>query len=162
MKFSVLLPTRNRLDLLKYAIETVRRQDYDDWEIVVSDNFSDDDIGGYVHSLGDPRIRCYRTERFVPVTENWNNALDRCTGDYVVMLGDDDGLMKGYFSTARRVIEEHQSPDFIYTSAVLYAYPNVIPGHPDGFLKTYANAEFLESAREPFGLGHETAPDPAG
>src|SRR5436309_15029243 len=33
VKFSVLLPTRNRLDLLKQAIETVRRQDYADWEI---------------------------------------------------------------------------------------------------------------------------------
>jgi len=39
MKFSVLIPTRNHLDLLSYAIETVRRQDYSDWEIIVSDNF---------------------------------------------------------------------------------------------------------------------------
>ncbi len=157
MKFSVLLPTRNRLDLLKYAVETVRKQDYDDWEIVISDNFSDDDIGAYVRSLKEPRIRYYRTERFVPVTENWNNALARCTGDYVVMLGDDDGLMKGYFSSAHRIIELHQSPDFIYTSALLYAYPNVMPGHPDGFVKPYGYAEFLDSANEPFWLDREIA-----
>ncbi len=104
MKFSVLLPTRNRLDLLKYAVETVRRQDYDDWQIVISDNFSDDDIGGYVGSLQEPRIRYRRTQRLVPVTQSWNNALERYTGDYVVMLGNDDGLMKGYFS---RKVHEH-------------------------------------------------------
>ena len=34
MKFSVLLPTRDRLELLRLAVETVRRQDYDDWEII--------------------------------------------------------------------------------------------------------------------------------
>jgi glycosyltransferase involved in cell wall biosynthesis len=157
MKFSVLLPTRNRLDLLKYAVETVRRQDYADWEIVVSDNFSDEDIGGWVRSLGDERIRYFRTERFVPVTENWNNALTKATGDYIVMLGDDDGLMKGYFSSLRREVERHGDPDFIYTSALLYAYPRVLPGHPDGFLQTYDSADFLRSSTEPFWLGREDA-----
>ena len=32
--FSILLPTRNRLDLLKRAIQTVLRQDFEDWEII--------------------------------------------------------------------------------------------------------------------------------
>lgn len=158
-KFSVLLPTRNRLHLLKHAIETVRRQDYKDWEIIVSDNCSGDDIGGYVRSLNEPRIHYFRTKRDVPVTENWNNALNRCSGDYVVMLGDDDGLMRGYFSTVRRVIEAHQEPDLVYTSALLYAYPNVIPGHPDGFVQTYGYGMLIDSASEPFWLDPATARD---
>ncbi len=102
MKFSVLLPTRNRLDLLSYAIETVRRQDYSDWEIIVSDNFSEEDIAGYVRSIDDSRIKYCRTDKFVPVTDNWNNALAKSDGDYVIMLGDDDCLMKGYFSTLKK------------------------------------------------------------
>ena len=102
MKFSVLLPTRNRLDLLSYAIETVRRQDYLDWEIIVFDNVSEEDIQGYVRSLNDSRIKCYRTEKLVPVTDNWNNALSKSNGDYVIMLGDDDCLMEGYFSTLNK------------------------------------------------------------
>ena len=77
MKFSVLLPTRNRLELLKYAIETVRRQDYDNWEIIISDNYSEEDIAGYIQSLKEPRIKYYRTDSFVPVTDNWNNALEK-------------------------------------------------------------------------------------
>jgi glycosyltransferase involved in cell wall biosynthesis len=152
MRFSVLLPTRNRLDLLRYAIETVKRQDHDDWEIVVSDNCSEEDVAGFVRSLADPRVRYFRTERFVPVTENWNNAVDRCTGDWIVMLGDDDGLLPGYFSTVRREVERRPDAELIYTSALLYAYPNVMPGHPDGYLQTYGYASFLESAREPFWL----------
>ena len=58
---SVLLPTRNRLEFLRYAIETVRRQDDGDWEIVVSDNDSEEDIAGHVAALGDDRIRYVRT-----------------------------------------------------------------------------------------------------
>jgi len=152
MKFSVMLPTRNRLDLLSNTIETVRRQNYSDWEIIVFDNFSEEDIVGYVQSLNDPRIKCYRTDKFVPVTDNWNNALAKSNGDYVIMLGDDDGLMQGYFSTLKKVIEEYDAPDFIYTSAFLFAYPGVMPGFPDGFLRPYGRGKIYRNARKPFWL----------
>jgi len=152
MKFSVLLPTRNRLDLLSYAIETVRRQNYADWEIIVSDNFSEEDIAGYLRSLNDPRIKYYRTDNFIPVTDNWNNALEKSDGDYVIMLGDDDCLMQGYFSMLSKVIEKQDAPDLLYTSAFLYAYPGVMPGRPDGFLRSYSHSKMFRSAQEPFWL----------
>lgn len=146
MKFSVLLPTRNRLEYLRYAVESVRRQDYDDWEIIVSDNCSEDDIQGFVKGLGDDRVRYFRTSSFVPVTDNWNNALDQSDGDYVVMLGDDDGLLPGYFSTLLESFVQHQDPDFVYVSALFYAYPGVMPDEPDGFLKQDRNAFFVKDA----------------
>jgi glycosyltransferase involved in cell wall biosynthesis len=157
MKFSVLLPTRNRLSLLRYAIESVRRQDYDNWEIIVSDNFSEEDIAGYVHSLDDPRIQCFRTERFVPVTENWNHALERSRGDYMIMLGDDDCLLPNYFATARRLVEEQGQPDLLYSSGYVYAYPGVIPGYPEGYLHRSGCANFLRHSDEPFLLDRATA-----
>ena len=95
MKFSILLPTRNRLDLLKLAIESVRRQDYEDWEIVVSDNASVDDISAFVLGLRDARLRARRSEQLIPVTDNWNASVDMARGDYVIMLGDDDALLPG-------------------------------------------------------------------
>ena len=152
MKFSVLLPTRNRLDFLSYAIETVVRQDYSDWEIIISDNCSEENIENYVKSLNDPRIKYYCTKEFIPVTENWNNALAKSDGDYVIMLGDDDCLMQGYFSKLRKMIEENNAPDLIYTSALLYAYPGVIPGHPEGFLRSYSHSRIFRSAQKPFFL----------
>lgn len=157
MKFSVLLPTRNRLDLLAYAIETVRRQDYNDWEIVVSDNASEQDIASYIRSLNEPRIKYVRTESFVPVTDNWNNALVNSSGDYVIMLGDDDCLLKGFFRTMHSLIEEFQSPDSIYTNALLYAYPGVMQGYPEGFLQLYGYAPFFRNASKPFLLNRKKA-----
>ena len=107
MRFSVLLPTHNRLEYLRLAIETVRRQDYPEWEIVVSDNASEQDVAGFVASLHDPRIRYLRTERFESVTANWNLALDASSGDYVVMLGDDDALMPGYLRRIDSLLRRH-------------------------------------------------------
>ena len=86
--------------------------------------------------------RYLRTSSFVPVTENWNNALDASVGDYVVMLGDDDGLLPGYFSTLVETIQLYPDPDFVYVSALFYAYPGVMPDEPAGFLKQDKNAYF--------------------
>ena len=149
---SVLLPTRNRLEFLRYAIETVLRQDDPDWEIVVSDNSSEEDIAGHVDDLGDDRVRCVRTPSFVPVTDNWNNALDYSTGRYVVMLGDDDGLMPGYVRRMRELVERFREPDLIYQGAWLYAYPGVDPDEASGYLQPYGYAEFMRGAVEPFVL----------
>jgi len=157
MKFSVLLPTRNRIELLKYAIETVRLQEYTDWEIIVSDNCSEQDVAGYINSLTDSRIKYFRTKDFVPVTENWNNALEKATGDYIIMLGDDDGLMPTYFSFLEQEIRKFNYPDFIYTGAYIYAYPDVIPEYPYGYLKLFNQAKFIKQRKDPYILNKKMA-----
>jgi glycosyltransferase involved in cell wall biosynthesis len=141
VKFSVLLPTRDRLDLLRLAIESVRTQDHADWEIVVSDNASKDNVAGYVASLDDDRIRYVRTPGPIPVTRNWNRALDSATGDYVIMLGDDDALAKGSLGRLA-VLIGNRDPDLVYVDALQYAYPNVFPDHPTAFVRR-GYTEFL-------------------
>lgn len=149
---SVLLPTRNRLEFLEQAIETVLRQDDGDWEIVVSDNDSEQDIAGHVAGLRDERIRYVRTDAFVAVTENWNNALVNARGRYVVMLGDDDGLLPGYVARLRELVARFENPDVVYSGAYIYAYPGVMPDDPEGYLQPYGYATFLKGRTQPFVL----------
>jgi len=153
----VLLPTRDRLEFLRFAIHSILNQDYDDWEVIISDNFSEQDVAAYVKSLNEPRIKYFRTTSFVPVTENWNNALAKSCGDYVIMLGDDDCLMKGYFTAMCHLFKQFPSPDFVYTSGYIYAYPGVLPSCPEGFLDAFPNAAFLQSKRKPFWLPRDEA-----
>jgi glycosyltransferase involved in cell wall biosynthesis len=157
VKFSILIPTRSRPELLAFAVESVRLQDHADWEIVVSDNASDTDIGRQMQALGDARIRTRRHDRLIPVTDNWNAALEMATGDYFVMLGDDDALLPGCLRRINALIEEWQ-PEAIYAQASQYGYPGVIPGHAEAFVQTGYNA-FLAGARKPFPLDPDTAMD---
>lgn len=143
MLVSVLLPTYNRLDYLRFAVESVRRQDDPDWELIVSDNASEEDIAGFVGELDDPRVRYVRTERFVPVTANWNHALSHSQGDYVVMLGDDDALLPGYISALRATVRRCEHPQAVYTGAYLFAYPGVLPDAPEGYLRLSLTAPFF-------------------
>jgi glycosyltransferase involved in cell wall biosynthesis len=154
---SILLPTRNRLPYLKLAVASVLRQDVEDWQLVISDNCSEDDIGGYASSLGDPRIVYSRTDGLLPVTENWSRALALSKGEYVVMLGDDDALLDGYLQRMEELIATFEDPDVIYTKALLFTYPGVDPSHPDGFVMDHGCAEFYGSGTEPFVLDRSRA-----
>ena len=66
------------------------------------------------------------------------------------MLGDDDALMWNYFQTTLELIDQFDSPDLFYTSALLYAYPQVLPEFPQGLLHRWGNAEFLEGKTDPY------------
>ena len=133
-EFSVLLPTRNRVRLLAEAIETVRTQDFEDWEIIVSDNASVEDVRGLVESIGDGRIVYLRSDKPLPVTDNWNRAVDAARGRWVVMLGDDDGLVPGYFRAMQAACAALNSPEVIYHGAYHFMASDVLPGQPEGSL----------------------------
>ncbi|WP_347258654.1 glycosyltransferase family 2 protein [Methylocaldum sp.] len=156
MKFSVLIPTRDRLELLRYAVQSVLDQDYGDWELIVADNASDSDVHAFVQSLADSRVTYIRTEEVVPVTENWNLALKKASGDYIIMLGDDDCLMHSCLSIAASIIEANGFPDVLYTEAIQFAYPGVMPGFEEGFVQ-YGYCKFLTGETEPFVLEKSVA-----
>ena len=155
--FSVVIPTHNRLDLLRDAVETVRRQSYSKWELVIFDNASTDDIGGYVTGISDQRIRYERSDEFLPVTDSWNRALNLASGDYVTLLGDDDGLTPGYFERLSKIIDEFSAPDVLYSALYQFLHPGVAPWERRGYVADVKNGFFFVGRRTPFVLSKEDA-----
>lgn len=120
----------------------MRAQTYGDFEIVVADNASQEDYKAYLDSLGDRRIVYFRQPKAVPVTENWRKALALSSGDYVLMLGDDDALAPQFSD----IVEPHiasDGPDVLYLGAYHYCYPGVIPDAPAGYFAA-VKSEFLD------------------
>lgn len=155
-RFSILLPTRDRLELLRQAVETIRRQDVRDWEIVISDNASSEDVAGFVASLNEPQVRYQRQPTPVPVTENWNRALATSSGEWVLMLGDDDGLLPGSLARIVGLIERF-APDAMYVNAWSFIYPGVLADAPDGALRPYARSSLFEGRSDPYLLPRAVA-----
>lgn len=93
IKFTVIIPTRDRSDTLEWALKTCTEQNYENFEIIVSDNFSQDSTRQVVESNSDKRIRYINTGKRVSMTSNYEFALSHATGDYVCIIGDDDGLI---------------------------------------------------------------------
>ncbi len=127
MKFSVLLPTRNGEKYLKTCIQSILDQSYDDMELIVFDNANTDGSGLIIESFSnDNRMKHYKSQTVVSVTENWNNALKKSSGDYVLMIGDDDYLLPGFFEKMELIIERNNEPDGITYNGYSFVYPGVI------------------------------------
>jgi Glycosyl transferase family 2 len=118
-----LLPTRNGGALLGDAIDSVIRQ-VGDFELVVADNANTDATPAILDSRkGDARLHILRSEEVLPVTENWLRALHAARGEYLVMIGDDDLLLPGFFERAERALERHRSPDCLTFNGYSYVAP---------------------------------------
>lgn len=95
MKFSITIPSYKKR-YLSEAIESVLAQTYTNYEIIIVDDCSPEDIKSVVDKYDDVRIHYYRNSQncgSVDVVDNWNICLDYCTGDYVICMGDDDRLL---------------------------------------------------------------------
>jgi glycosyltransferase involved in cell wall biosynthesis len=123
MRYSVLLPTRNGASLLEPCIRSVLRHDRDDFELVVSNNASEDGTREILASIDDERLVVVDLQEPVPVTDNWNVALAHSSGDRITLIGDDDQLLDGYFDRADALIERHDDPDVLLFSAYGFAFP---------------------------------------
>jgi len=120
MRFSVLLPTRNGGKFLENCISTILDQSYRDLELIVSDNANTDNTKEVLASISDLRLKVIRTEEPVSVTENWNRALNASSGDYILMMGDDDCLLPGYFEKMDQILKKYNDPDCISCNGYSY------------------------------------------
>ena len=68
---TVYIPTYNRCGMLKGAIESVLAQSFEDFELIISDNASEDDTGAIVSSFNDSRIVYLRNDRNIGFQKNW-------------------------------------------------------------------------------------------
>lgn len=93
--FSVVIPTRNRAHLLRYALRSALEQTFDDYEVVVSDNHCEDDTPQVVRELATSRVRYVRTDRALSMPDHWEFALDHARGEYITYLCDDDAVSPG-------------------------------------------------------------------
>ena len=153
MLFSVVMPTRDRLDLLAEAIQTILRQPEGvDWELIVFDNGSSQPIAEHIKGLNEPRIRYERSDDFLPVTDSWNRALSFASGDYVTVLGDDDGLAPNYFQNLERLIKQFAYPELIYSAIYQFMYPGVAPWAPEGYVSDLKWGFFFSGRGAPFRL----------
>lgn len=99
-KFSILIPTRNGGKYLPYCVETLLSQDYEDVEIIISNNCSEDNTSSYLSTITDKRVRVIQPAEVLSMVYNYEFALSQAKGDWIMLLGDDDGVQPYFFELA--------------------------------------------------------------
>jgi len=113
---SVIVPTYNRPDLLKNALQSVLRQDYDNWEAIVI-NDAGLDVGDIALSA-DPEGRIvylsHVKNKGLPAARN--SGMSKSRGEIICYLDDDDEFLDNHLSTVVQAFAERDEL-VVYTDA---------------------------------------------
>jgi glycosyltransferase involved in cell wall biosynthesis len=117
-RVSVCIPTIDRADLLREAIESVAAQTFTDFEIVVADNSGSHDLQRKIDQVlaEFPRLDLVvkRQPSRVGPAENFNSLIDAARGEFWVCLPDDDRLCPDFIARALAALEAHQECAFTF------------------------------------------------
>jgi len=94
--FSICVPTRNRHETLFYCLKTLLHQDFDSYEIIVSDNSDEEEstkVYNCIKELSSEKIKYFKQDKVLSMTANYEFSLSKAKGQFITCIGDDDGLV---------------------------------------------------------------------
>lgn len=148
-RFSVIIPTHNRLKLLQQTIESVLDQDFpaDRYEIIVSSDGSTDGTREYLESLDTPvNFRWSHIESSgASAARNRGAALAR--GEILAFIDDDCRAPYTWLSTIDRVFQE-QRVDAVFGKAVNRIANHILPAVYDD-INTFFHSRFNKGTDSP-------------
>ena len=92
VKYSFVLPAY-KARFFREAIENILNQTYSEFELIIVNDASPEDLDSIVNSYSDERIRYYRNKENIggrDLVAQWNKCLSYTNADYVILASDDD------------------------------------------------------------------------
>lgn len=126
IKFSICIPNYNYANYIGKTIESVLRQTYGNFEILVADNASTDNSVEIIKGFDDPRIKLIQNNINVGFAPNLDKASEKASGDYMLMLSSDDLIHERALEVYAEQILEH---DGLNQPLVLCASLDVVDEH---------------------------------
>lgn len=116
-KFSITIPAY-KSTFLKEAIISCLNQSYSDFELIIVDDASPENIQEIVSPfISNPYVRFFRNDTNCGaehVVDNWNICLRHCSGEWVICMGDDDVLMPNCLEEYVKAIESFPNVDILH------------------------------------------------
>ena len=114
---SIGMPVYNSEQHIRQALDSVIAQDYENFELIISDNASADGTQKICldYVARDKRIRYYRNERNMGIAWNMNRLLELASGEYFKWASSYDCIAPSFISACKQVLDTD--------ARVVLAYP---------------------------------------
>lgn len=103
IKFSVIIPVFNCKEYLNDCVDSILNQNYENIEIILADDGSDNKTAEICDSFKDERIKVYHKENEGPLLTRVF-AVSKATGDYCLFVDCDDYIDNGYLNRLNKII----------------------------------------------------------
>lgn len=144
--FTVIIPTYNRAELLRNALDSVFAQTFDGYEMIVVDDGSTDETESVVSKYGS-KIQFLRQANRGPGAAR-NHGARQAKGEYLAFLDSDDLWFPWSLDCYRHVIERYQRPAFIAGKPFRFSREEELRGVKPGDLQASSFSDYLASADE--------------
>ena len=114
-RITVVIPVYNRERFVREAIESILRQSYPDFELLVIDDGSSDGTSEVVCSYSDERVRLVRHEKNLGIPQTRNDGVRHARGDYIAFLDSDDAAYPVRLERQLAFLDSH--PDYAAVGA---------------------------------------------
>ncbi len=116
---SVILPAY-KSTYLNYAIESIISQTYTNFELIIVDAASPEDIKGVVSKFSDERIKYYKNQENIggkSLVAQWNHCMQYASGEYFVLAADDDIYHTEFLQSCIDLVKKYPEVNLIRTGA---------------------------------------------
>lgn len=141
--FSVIIPTYNRADLLRQALQSVLRQDASDLEVIVVDDGSKEDLSAVINEYQD-QATFLRQENAGPAAARNRGAM-AAQGEYLAFLDSDDVWFPWTPEVYREAIERHQRPSFVAGCPTIFRSTEELGEHDRIPTQCLSFSDYLQS-----------------
>lgn len=116
---TILLPVYNGMPYIEATIQSVIAQTERNWNLIISDNNSNDGTYEFLTSLTDKRITVIRQSVNIGAPKNWEYLYNICTTEYACFLGADDILNPIFIERLESVITKSSDIAFVHSASDL-------------------------------------------
>ena len=116
---SVIMPTYNRADYLKKAVQSVLDQTFNEFEIIIINNYSIDNTVEVIKAFNDGRIKVINFKNEGIIAKARNQGIMQSVGKYIAFLDDDDLWCPDKLELQIKYMDEHPEFDLVYSNALI-------------------------------------------
>ncbi|WP_432505524.1 glycosyltransferase family 2 protein [Kineococcus arenarius] len=120
-KVCIGIPVYNGAKYVAATIESALSQDFEDLEVVISDNASTDGTAEICQGFArrDPRVRYVHHEEHVGVADSFSRTFSLCRSEFFKWAASDDISHPTFVGKALKVLEEHPAAVVCYSEAAV-------------------------------------------
>ena len=137
-KISLIMPAFNAGDYVSSAIQSCLDQTYENWELIIVDDYSSDSTIKEIQKFNDPRIKLHKLNQNSGPGAARNMGLDKCSGEWITVLDADDAMCLNRLSTFHEVATTTGKDYVYYDNLLTWVGQGVIPLVLDQKSKNYA------------------------
>lgn len=107
-KISVIMPVYNAEKYIETAIDSILKQTFGDFELIIIDDKGTDDSIKLVEEISDSRIRILYNEKNYGIAYSRNRGIDEAEGEYIALMDDDDYAPVQRLDIEQKYLDEHK------------------------------------------------------